>query len=275
MTIDSPTPALVDTHAHLNSSRLVGDLEDLLRRARESGLVRIVSIACDLEDSKANFELAARETLVAPTAGVHPLYVHEVAGNDWDRELRSFAERPTCTAVGEIGLDYFHPPQDGSSDEAWRTRQKDAFVKQLQIALDLGLPAVIHQRASFDDTMEVLADFPDVRCVLHCFTGSVAEAERALDAGHWLSFTGILTFPNAAEVRESAKIVPLDRVMVETDAPFLAPVPFRGKRCEPTHVVHTARALADLHDVSQDEIARTTTRNANAFFRGLDCPVPG
>lgn len=271
--IDSPTPALVDTHAHLNSTRLVGDLEDLLLQARRSGLVKIVSIACDLEDSEANFELAGREPLVAPTVGIHPLYVHEVAGNHWERALRSFAERPNCAAVGEIGLDYFHPPQDGSSDEAWRSRQRNVFVKQLQMALDLGLPAVIHQRSSFEDTMEVLADFPGVLCVLHCFTGSVAEAERALEAGHWLSFTGILTFPNAAEVRDSAKIVPLDRVMVETDSPFLAPVPFRGKRCEPAHVVHTARALADLHGISLDEIARTTTRNANAFFRGLDCPV--
>jgi len=211
---------------------------------------------------------------VFPTVGVHPCYVHETGEGDWFARIRTLAERPGVVAIGEIGLDYYHPPQDGGSVEAWRGRQRDVFERMLQLALDLHLPAVIHQRESGAAVMEVLENFPGVVAVLHCFTGTPAEAEKALSCGHFLSFTGVLTYPKATEVRESAVLVPLDRVMLETDSPYLAPVPFRGKTCEPALIRHTAQRLGELHGLSTDEISVITSQNAERFF-GLSGPLLG
>ena len=258
---------LIDTHAHLNSSRFGGNVAELLKKAHESNVGRILSIACDIEDSEANLALAAEFEEVIPTVGVHPLYVHEVAPDEWLESLRNLAARPEVAAIGEIGLDYFHPPQDGSSDAAWRKTQRNVFEAQLQLALEFDLPVVIHQRESAEDVMEVLRHFPGIQAVLHCFNGTQAQAEAALEAGFYLSFTGILTFPSAGDVREVAAAAPLDRIMVETDSPYLAPVPFRGKQCEPHMVAHTARQLGELHQLSLPDITRITTENAFRFFR--------
>lgn len=264
---DKNTFYLTDTHAHLNSSRFGGNVAELLERARESNVGRILSIACDIEDSEANLSLATQFSEVVPTVGVHPLYVHEVEKDLWLDSLRELAGRPEVAAIGEIGLDYFHPPQDGSTDTEWRKGQREVFEAQLQLALDFDLPVVIHQRESADDVMEVLRNFPGTRAVLHCFNGTQAQAEMALEAGFYLSFTGILTFPSAGDVREVAAAAPLDRIMVETDSPYLAPVPFRGKQCEPHMVAHTARQLGELHQLNLPEITRITTENAFRFFR--------
>jgi len=258
--------SLVDTHAHLASSKLQPDLDAILERSQSAGLARIVSIACDLEDSKTNLELAEAHPMVAPTVGIHPLYVHEIDSPDWESELRELASRTGIAAVGEIGLDYFHPPGDGSSEGDWRKLQREIFERQLQLALDLDLPVVIHQRESAEDVTAVLRQFPGTRAVLHCFTGTMAEAETALELGHSLSFTGILTFANASQVQEVAARVPLDRIMVETDSPYLAPVPYRGKRCEPAYVRHTAEKLALLRGLDFAELARATSENASRFF---------
>ena len=258
---------LIDTHAHLNSSRFGGSVTELLVKARESNVGRILSIACDIEDSEANIALSENFEEVIPTVGVHPLYVHEVDTATWLESLRTLAGRPEVAAIGEIGLDYFHPPQDGSTEEAWRKTQRDVFEAQLQLAIDFDLPVVIHQRESADDVMEVLRQFPGTRAVLHCFNGTRKQAEIALEAGFYLSFTGILTFPSAGDVREVAAAAPLDRIMVETDSPYLAPVPFRGKQCEPHMVAHTARQLGELHGLSLPDITKITTENAFRFFR--------
>lgn len=255
-----------DTHAHLASSRFESDLTDILKRSLEERVGRIVSISCDLEDSRTNFKFADQFPSVSPAVGIHPLYVHEIEGPDWLSELRALAEMPKACAIGEIGLDYFHPPADGSDESTWRSLQRTIFEQQLQLASDLDLPIVVHQRNSAEDVRDVLGNFPSVTAVLHCFTGTREEAETALSRGHFLSFTGILTFPNAAEVREVASIVPLDRLMIETDCPYLAPVPFRGKRCEPSHVVQVAETLSEIHEVSLPEIARITSENAERFF---------
>lgn len=258
--------SLVDTHAHLASSKLRPDLEAILERSESAGLSRIVSIACDLEDSKTNLVLAGANPLVSPTVGIHPLYVHEIESPEWETELRELASRPGVAAIAEIGLDYFHPPGDGSSEADWRKLQREIFERQLQIAIDLDLPVVVHQRESAEDVATVLRQFPETRAVLHCFTGTMAEAEVALDLGHYLSFTGILTFNNATQVQDVAANAPLDRIMVETDCPYLAPVPFRGKRCEPAYVRHTAEKLALLRGLDLTEIARATSENASRFF---------
>lgn len=257
---------LTDTHAHLASSRFRGDVDEVIARAAAAGVERIVSISCDVDDSLRNLQLARRHPRIFPTAGVHPCHVHEIGEESWFEEISRIASEPENVAIGEIGLDYYHPPGDGGDVESWRRRQRSVFETLLQLALDLGRPVVVHQRESGPDVMAVLGNFPGVTAVLHCFTGNVAEAERALAMGHYLSYTGVLTFKNGEDVREVARSTPLDRVMVETDAPYLAPVPFRGKSCEPAMVVHTARTLADLHDLSFEEICRITSRNAATFF---------
>jgi len=258
--------SLVDTHAHLASSRLREDLDEVITRSREADLCRIITIACDLEDSVTNLELAERFDIVSPTVGIHPLYVHEIESDEWEKELRELGQRPSVCAIAEIGLDYFHPPGDGSSEEEWRNLQRDVFEKQLQIAIDLDLPAVIHQRNSAADVTAILRNFPKARAVLHCFTGTMDEAEQGLKLGHMLSFPGIITFKNAVEVQEVAAQTPLERVMVETDCPYLAPVPFRGKRCEPAYVKHTANQLARLRGLDSKEVEEATTANATRFF---------
>lgn len=258
---------LTDTHAHLASAGFAGDLEGVIKRAGENGVRRIVTISCDAEDSRINLEIAGKHPSVLPAVGIHPLYIEGTSNHRWLEELRDLASLPQVCAIGEIGLDYFHPPRDGSPENEWRRKQRDVFERLLQLALDLDLPAVIHQRNSSADVAEVLAGFPGVRAVLHCFSGSSEEASLALEAGHYLSFTGIITFKNATELRTMAASLPLERIMVETDCPYLAPEPFRGKRCEPSMLVHTATALGELHGLSLEEISAVTSANASRFFR--------
>ncbi len=262
---------LTDTHAHLASTRLRGDLDGVLGRARDRGVRRIVSISCDVEDSRLNLEIAREHPSVHPTVGLHPLYIAEISGESWLEELRELASLPQVVAIGEIGLDYFHPPQDGSSEKDWRRKQRAVFEQLLQLALELNLPAVIHQRESATDVAEVLAGFSGVRAVLHCFSGTREEADAAIEAGHFLSFTGILTFSNATELRNTVASIPLDHVMVETDCPYLAPNPYRGKRCEPSMVEFTAKTLGELHGLSLEEISRVTSATAREFF-GFETP---
>lgn len=261
---------LTDTHAHLASSRFGDDLDEVILRARENGVERIISISCDMEDCLFNTALAEKNAGIFAAIGIHPSYVHEieggVEGHEWSEKLRTLANHPKICAIGEIGLDYFHPPGDGGSETDWRAKQRVVFEKQLEIARNVNLPVVVHQRESAADTMAVLRNFSGIRAVLHCFGGTHDEAEEALSLGHYISFTGILTFSKAESVREVARSIPLDRVMVETDCPYLAPVPFRGKRCEPYMVKYTAAELGLLHDLGLDEISKITTRNAYRFF---------
>lgn len=265
---------LTDTHAHLASARFQGEIEGVLARSREAGVGRIISISCDLEDVTANLTLASTHPGVFATAGIHPCYVHEPGPEGWRDSLRALADRPEIVAIGEIGLDYYHPPEDGSEVTVWRGLQESIFEEMLQLAQDLKLPAVIHSRESTPAVLAVLGRFPEVKAVLHCFTGSPEEAEKALAAGHFLSFTGVITYPKADDVRATAAVVPLDRLMIETDAPYLAPVPFRGKSCEPGMVRHTCQRLAEVHGLSPDEMAQVTSANAERFF-ALSGPLLG
>lgn len=257
---------LTDTHAHLASSRFKGEVEEVVERASEAGVKRIVSISCDAEDSKTNLDLSLSLPSVYPTVGVHPLYIHEINGDDWMDEMLGLASHPSVVAIGEIGLDYYHPPQDGSGEVDWRRRQREVFENLLQLSLSLGLPVVIHQRESAADVIQVLRNFTGVTAVLHCFSGSSAEADEVLAMGHYVSFTGILTFKGAGELRKTASLIPLDRIMLETDCPYLAPEPFRGKKCEPSMLVHTARILGNLHGLDLEAVANSTSQNASRFF---------
>lgn len=260
---------LVDTHAHLASSRFDGIAGDIVARARENGVTRIVSIACDTEDSATNISLAEQHDGVFATVGIHPLYVHEENRENSVDAIREMAQSNPVAAIGEIGLDYYHDPPSGYDWPAWKEEQRFYFEELLQLSVDLSLPVVIHQRNSTEDVLAILRSFPQVKAVLHCFSGTVEEAESFLELGHFLSFTGIITFPSAESVREAANIVPLDRLMVETDSPYLAPVPYRGKTCEPYMVRHTADRLAEVKGLNCKDLASITTINAQGFFEKL------
>lgn len=262
-------PLLVDTHAHLASRVFAppGELDAILRRAGEAGVTRIVSIGSDLEDSRRNAAIASAHEGVFATVGVHPTSVHEVTEEGWIDELRGLTRLPKVVAIGEIGLDFYHPPQDGSPEAVWRERQDRFFRSQLDLAAELGLPVVIHQRNSSEAVAAVMADYHGrVTAVYHCFNGTAAEARRIVEQGHCVSFTGIVTFPKSTGVQEAARAVPGDRILVETDSPYLAPVPHRGKRCEPAYARLTAECLAGLRGIGFDAFAEATTRNAQRFF---------
>lgn len=257
---------IIDTHAHLASRQLLGETQAILDRAAAAGVGRIITIGSDTEDSAENVRLAARFDPIYATVGVHPTSIHEVPEN-WLDEIRRLAAQPKVQAIGEIGLDYFHPPKDGSDVVSWRARQADFFTRQLDLAIELSLPVVIHQRECSTEVLEIMRNYAGkIRAVFHCFTGSTEDGRGLLDLGFHVSFTGVTTFKSAANVAECAAALPLDRIMVETDSPYLAPVPFRGKRCEPAYVLHTAEFIAQQRGISLEAFAEATTATAVEFF---------
>jgi len=265
---------LIDTHAHLASNQFSADLPDIIERSIDAGVTRMISIATDLDDSQRNIEIATAHDAVYATVGIHPTSVHEIVDNEWLQHIREWAQHPRVVAIGEIGLDYFHPPRDGSEPSVWRELQIKFFRAQLDLAAELQMPVVIHQRDKngsdhcASDLQEIISGYHDrVQAVFHCFTGSPEQARPILDQGHFISFTGITTFPSAKDLHDTVRQVPSDKFMVETDSPYLAPVPFRGKRCEPAHTRHTAEQIATLRQVSIEKIAATTTGNAEHFFK--------
>lgn len=257
--------ALIDTHAHLQVDAFEDDRDDVLARARQNGVCSVVVPGIDVESCRQALAIANREPGVVVAVGVHP----QVAGGLSDLplgELRQLVHQPGVVAIGEIGLDYFR-------DYGPRHRQIAALEEQLGLASACGLPAIIHNRAADEDTLAVLQSWlaGDVknRAVLHCFTGDAVFADRALRAGLHLGFGGVVTFPREVELRRIVATVPIDRILVETDSPYLAPRPFRGRRNEPANVRLVAAALAQALMMDEVEIAARTTANASAFF-GLE-----
>ena len=259
----------VDSHAHLEGHRFDSDREQVIARAREAGVEAIVAIGNG--DGPVNFDcgiqLAEKYEFIYATIGIHP---HEGKLADqaaFDR-MEQLAKRPKVIAWGEIGLDYFY-------DHSPRDVQQGAFVKQMELARAAKLPIVIHCRPSdnsedaWDDSLRLLGEQwspSGLGGVLHCFTGNATQAKRGLDMGFMISFAGNITFPKAQQIREAALEVPVDRMLIETDSPFLAPVPFRGKRNEPAFVKEVARQLGELRGLSTDEIGEQTAQNFRRFF---------
>ncbi|MBL9129566.1 MAG: TatD family hydrolase [Verrucomicrobiaceae bacterium] len=259
-----------DTHTHLGSRQFDADLPAVLQRARTAGVTRMVAPAVDLENARKLLAIAENEPDIRVAAGIHPCDVDTVSGTAWIDELRQLARHPKVCAIGEIGLDYFHAPPEGWTVENWRAHQAAVLHAQLELAAELGLNVILHNRESWDDlTAQVLPFSGRLRGVFHCFTGTLEQAAPLLERGHLISFTGIVSFKNAGVIAETAKLVPAGQFMLETDAPYLAPVPHRGKRCEPAYVADTARAVAALRGVSVEEIAEITTQTALRFFRGF------
>ena len=253
---------LIDSHAHLDDLRYDTDRDNVLQRAQTAGIEAIVTIGCDLATSQTAVALAHAHPNIFATIGVHPHEAKEI-GEGWYESFRSLAQHPKVVAYGEIGLDYHY-------DHSPREIQRQRFREQIHLARELALPLVIHTREAQEDTVMILREegAVDVGGVFHCFSGDMWLAKDALDLGFYLSFSGVLTFKNATMLRDIAKTVPLDRLMVETDCPYLAPVPYRGKRNEPAYVQYVAETLAEIRgNGSVESIARATVENTKRVFR--------
>lgn len=253
--------ALIDSHCHLDDPRFDGDRDEVLERAREAGLEAVMSIGTGNgpPDLEAGLRLAERYDFVWATVGVHPHDAAKANGGTLPR-LEELSQHPKVLAIGEIGLDYYY-------DNSPREMQRAAFRQQLELARKLKKPVIIHTRDAWDDTFSILEEHwapAGLAGIMHCFSGGPREAERALAMGFYISFSGIVTYPKAGGVQEAARITPSERLLVETDAPYLAPVPHRGKRNEPAMVVETAKKLAELRGESYEEISAATTVN---FYR--------
>ena len=252
---------LIDTHTHLDDPRYDDDRAALLARAQEAGVTTFITIGCDLATSRSAVALAHRHPFVYATVGVHPHEVKHIA-DEWYDELRRLAQQEKVVAYGEIGLDYHY-------NHSSPTLQRARFREQVCLARELNLPVVIHTREAQDDTMAILKEeqAADIGGVFHCFSGDASAAKEALDLGFFLSFSGVVTFQNATMLRDIVKTVPLDRMLIETDCPYLTPVPYRGKRNEPAHVRLVADKIAELTALSIEEVGSITTRNARRLFR--------
>lgn len=251
---------LFDTHTHLTAPEFDSDRGDVIQRALDAGVERMVAIGYDLESSLAAVALAEDCDAVYAAAGIHPCHVHEAREADF-REIEKLLDHPRVVGVGETGIDLFH-------DASTYPLQQASFRKHMEWGRSTGLPVVVHDRDAHAEIMAMLDEYPggETTAILHCFTGDGAMAEKAVSMGCFLGFGGIATFRNST-VHEVVSRLPLDRILVETDAPYLAPVPHRGRRNEPAYLVNTAEAVARHRAVSLEELARTTTQNAKSVFR--------
>lgn len=254
---------MIDTHAHLFDGRFRSDLPAVLARAAAAGVERTICIGIDGDSNRESVRLANQHPLLVAAVGLQPNGLAEIAPGDWDEVVRLAETEPKVVAIGETGLDRYW-------DKAPFPLQEEYFARHIGLARRLGKPFVIHCREAEADTVRMLrAEFDrhgPIRAVMHSFSGDLATARACLEMGLDISFAGMLTYPSAQNLRDVAKHVPLDRLLVETDCPYLAPVPHRGKRNEPAYVAHTAAVLAECNGVSADEIGEATTRNAKVLF---------
>jgi TatD DNase family protein len=282
---------LIETHAHLDFPDFAYDLDDVIRRAADAGVTRIITIGTSIESSRRAIELAEKYPAVFAAIGVHPTRVEE-AEDDVMTPLRELAKHQRVMAIGETGLDYHHLPSEKVArekqvqvmsalrtetdeeieaqirDGAYKSKQASLFQQQLDLAVELGFNVVIHQRDAWEDTLKIMQPYTGrLRGVFHCFGGSLEQATEVIALDHLVSFTGIVTFKSGATVQDVAAKIPLWKFMVETDCPYLAPVPFRGKRSEPAHTRIVAETIAAARQTSFQEIAEATTETAENFFR--------
>ncbi len=261
---------LIDTHCHLTFEQFAGQVDAVVQRAAAAGVSTCITVGTTLEDSRKAIELPpllssdrktrGRYDNIYATVAIHP---HEAKSVDENvlAELRRLAQNKKVVAIGETGLDYHY-------NFSTPDQQQAAFKSHLQIAGEANLPVIIHSREAFDETMQILRQFPALkRVIFHCFSGSAEQAKVVLDAGYFVSFTGVVTFRSAEKTRAAALAVPPDRLMIETDAPYMSPEPMRKQKVnEPALLIHTARFLADLKGIPFDAFAAQTTSNAKSFF---------
>ena len=256
---------LVDSHCHIDFPELVGDFAGLLSRARDAGVGHLLCVSVNLSDFPAMLVLAGRSERISASVGVHPNTALEDGEEPSVETLADLAANRKVVAIGETGLDYYR-------DDCDPDIQRERFTRHIRAALHVGKPLIIHTRSAAQDTIDVMReqDARTVGGVMHCFAEDWATAKAALDEGFYISFSGIVTFKSAGALREVARKVPMDRILVETDSPYLAPVPLRGKTNEPAYVRHTAECLAKLRQVELGYLSDRTTEN---FFRLFDSAI--
>ena len=255
---------LIDSHAHLAMFAAGAERDEIVRHAQDAGVSAILTIGTTLDDSRLNLDIAAHYPRVLASVGLHPHDVKEVELEPALDELRRLAASAHVAAIGEIGLDYYW----NNSPQAM---QQEFFRRQLELAKSLGLPVIIHDRDAHEDTLRLLeaADVSAIGGVMHCFSGDVAMAERVRELGLLISIAGPVTFKKAGDLPEVVKKLPLDALLVETDCPFLAPVPFRGKRNEPAYVRYTAEKIAEIRGVALEQVAEQTSANFERVFQAV------
>lgn len=250
-----------DTHCHLNHPDLYAEWHAALFRAQQSGVQRLILIGYDLESSRRAVELAEQSDALYATVGIHP---HDAAQCDTDslQTLRELAAHPRVVAVGEIGLDFYR-------NLSPREAQYEAFHAQMQLAQSLSLPVVIHCREAYEEVLSILAQYPAVQGVLHCFSGTAEQAQQGLELGYYLGIGGVVTFKSAESLRAIVRDMPRDRLLLETDAPYLAPHPYRGKRNEPAYLPLIAQQVAALWDMPLEQLSEITEANTERLFQRL------
>ncbi len=269
----SSLPVFFDTHAHLDYPEFAPDFAEVLSRAEAAGITRLISIGTNLESSRRAIQLAEKHPAIYAVAGWHPSDVL-TAPRDIRPALRELAGHPKVVAIGETGLDYHRLP--GSSggnaqdDARYQARQAEMFRQHLEVAAEFGLNCVIHQRAAFDDTLALIQpQAGKVRGVFHCFGESVERLHQVLASGCLVSYTGIVTFKNGQNIRDAVAATPMNQFMLETDCPYLAPVPYRGKRCEPAFVKEISETIARTRNCSLTELSAATCQTAREFFHKM------
>lgn len=250
---------LFDTHAHFDDEQFDNDRDTVLKSLKDYGVCNIINIGADMKGSYDSVKIAEDYDFAYATVGVHPHYAKDMTEADL-LKLKELAKNKKVVAIGEIGLDYHY--DDGENSEV----QKKWFMRQLSLAEELNLPVVIHDRESRGDCLEILKSKKKVNGVVHCFSGSAETAKEILALGMMISFTGVITFKNARRAIEALRVIPLDRLMIETDAPYMAPEPHRGERNFSGYVEFVARKMAEIKEVNYEELARITNQNARRFF---------
>ena len=250
---------IFDSHAHYDARRFAEDQKEVLASLQPAGIGRIMNIGCDLESSLKSVRLAEEYDFIYAAVGSHP----DDAANVDDAlvaRYRNLASREKVMAIGEIGLDYVY-------EDVPRAQQQVAFRKQMALAAELDMPVIIHQRDAYEDALKIVDEFPTVKGVFHCFSGSLEYAKEVVKRGYYMGFTGVITFKNARKAVEVAQWAPLDKLLLETDCPYMAPEPYRGRRCDSTMLPRMAEKIAELRGLSPEQIAKITRENALRLFR--------
>ena len=254
---------LFDTHVHLNSKMYKDDLEEVIKRALEAGVTRMAVIGFDAASNKRAIDLAEQYEFIYAVVGIHPSDAKSATEAGWDI-LREQLKHPKVVALGECGFDYYH-------DTSFNDIQRLVFEKQLEIAKETRMPIVVHMRDSVDDVYEMLKEKGQgLSGVIHCYSGDIEMMQRFLDLGFYIGLDGPVTFKNAHAVHEVAKAVPIDRLVIETDGPYLTPAPYRGKRNEPAYASYVARKIAELKGITYEEVCDITTENGLKMYQIKD-----
>ena len=248
---------IIDTHAHYDDEAFNADRDELIKNMLDTNVDRIITVGCSLERSRTSIELAERYDRIYASVGIHPDECYDLP-DDYIEQLRLMSRHSKVVAIGEIGLDYHY---EGYKKDI----QIKRFKEQLELAQELNLPVIIHSREATQDTLDILQEYKP-KGVMHCFSGSAETAQKIIDLGMMISFTGVLTFKNAKKAVEACKIIPMDRLMLETDCPYMTPVPHRGERNNSSYTYHTAEKVAEIKNMSVNEVIEICNANAVSFF---------